>query len=98
MMDLTNTLRTVTVTKTSKLLVAASVGAFGLVMASNAFAACESNATFTAQSTVGFKKAGFGTSKPKPEDLSRGKSEALASAFEQYANECLDRRTTEKHI
>ncbi|MBT6415814.1 hypothetical protein [Candidatus Puniceispirillum sp.] len=89
MMDQTRTLRTSTLSKISKLLAAASVSAFCLVMASNAFAACESNATFTAKSTVSFKKSGFGTAKPKPEDLSRGKSEALASAFEQYANECL---------
>jgi hypothetical protein len=89
MVYLTNVSRTGTFIKILKRLAVLGLGAFSLVMASNVYAACESNAAFTAQSTVGFKKAGFGTSKPKPDDLLRGRSEALASAFEQYANECL---------
>jgi hypothetical protein len=65
-------------------------GALSFVAAGNAYAACESNAAFSAQSNVGFKKVGFGsTSKPKPEDLALGRTQAIASAFEQYANECL---------
>ncbi len=65
-------------------------GALSFVAAGNANAACESNAAFSAQSNVVFKKVGFGsTSKPKPEDLALGRTQAIASAFEQYANECL---------
>ena len=56
----------------------------------NAYAKCESNAAFSAQSNVGFKKVGFGTNvKPKSEDLALGRTQAIAAAFEQYANECL---------
>jgi hypothetical protein len=89
MMDLTNMSRTGTFTKISKRLAAVGVGALGLVMASNAYAACESNVTFRAQSSVTYKSSGFGSSGPKPEALTEGRNKAIQRAFEQYADECL---------
>jgi len=66
------------------------VGAFGFVAAGNAYAACDSKATFSATSVVPYKKSGFGSSsKPKAEELAAGRTQAIATAFEEYANDCL---------
>jgi len=76
--------------KISRWLAAAGLVALSLVMASNAYAACESNVSFRAQSSVTYKKSGFGSSSgPKPEALAEGRNKAIKRAFEQYADECL---------
>ena len=76
--------------KISKWLAAAGLVAFSSVIASNAYAACESNVSFRAQSSVTYKKSGFGSSSgPKPEALAEGRNKAIKQAFEQYADECL---------
>ena len=76
--------------KISKWLAAAGLVAFSYVIASNAYAACESNVSFRAQSSVTYKKSGFGSSSgPKPEALAEGRNKAIQRAFEQYADECL---------
>jgi hypothetical protein len=78
MMDLKNISRTVTFIKISRWLAAAGLGALSLVMASNAYAACESNVSFRAQSSVTYKKSGFGSSSgPKPEALAEGRNKAI---------------------
>ncbi len=65
------------------------LGMLGLLIVSNAYAACESNATFPAQSSVTYKSSGFGSSGPKPEALAEGRKQAIRQAFERYADECL---------
>ena len=76
--------------KISRWLAAAGLVALSLVVASNAYAACESNVSFRAQSSVTYKKSGFGSSSgPKPEALAEGRNKAIKQAFEQYADECL---------
>jgi hypothetical protein len=83
MMDLKNISRTVTFIKISRWLAAAGLGALSLLLASNAYAACESNVSFRAQSSVTYKKSGFGSSSgPKPEALAEGRNKAIQRAFE----------------
>ena len=90
MIERENISRTATFTKIYRWLVAAGLGTLSLLMAANAYAACESNVSFRAQSSVTYKKSGFGSSSgPKPEALAEGRDKAIQRAFEQYADECL---------
>ncbi len=67
------------------------VTSLSLLFTINAYAACESNVTFKAQSSTVYKKTGFGASSaPKPEVLAESRNKAIQRAFEQYADECLN--------
>ena len=70
MMDLKDISRAMTFIQIPRWLAATGLGMLSLVMATNAYAACESNVSFRAQSSVTYKKSGFGSSSgPKPEAL-----------------------------